>query len=1073
MSRPMTKNVLRRVLLIEDNLGDVSLLRAMLWEQAQNNTELTHVGSMGAAETYLATRPTDLILLDLGLPDAAGLEAVRRAHAAAPRVPMVVLTGSDDETLAVHALQEGAQEYLVKGQIETRGLLRSLHYAAERKVMEDTLFAEIERAQVTLNSIGDEVICTDLAGNITFLNLVAENLTGWPLDTAEGRPVSEVLQLIDATSRAPIANPVEMAVGQNRTVPLPPDCVRVRQNGAEVALEGCVSPIHDREGTISGAVIVFRDVTERIRAHRDSAENKRIYEDLFNNSDAAIVDTDLSGLFRLVQSLKRQGVRELRGYVAALEERRGELIGTICMNGANAAALRMHAVSSPDEIEQQSDIIVDIAEAMFRGEESIQRSAYLTANGALIPVIYSLRIPQTADDGRRVPMIIIDLSDVRLAEAARQATIAKSQFLSSMSHEIRTPLNGVIGNLELLALTSLDSEQVDLIDDATKAAKALLGLVGNILDFSKIEAGKLTTEMGELNPAALVEEAADILQSRARQKGIFIAATFAPDLPSLVRGDAMRLRQILLNLIGNAVKFTDKGGVRVNLSVGRWAMDTCELRFDVHDTGRGFDAKLKARLFEPFTQDSGPIDGVEGTGLGLSICKSLVELFGGTIGCKAVPGEGASFWFILPVEVVQRAAPTACPDLSDVSVVFIGRHDRAENSLKTYLKDRGAKVATESGRTLLGFARQQGIGDAPKVDVAVLDADREADDCEDTTAAIARLREERIVPLLYGANQPVFARLRQGFAAVIQPDMSFEYLDRNIRLLIGHVQVRNRLAAQQAAIVSDFGPAAISGARVLVLEDRVINQTVIRKQLLKLGIKAALAMDGVKGLEALDHQNFDLILCDCSMPEMNGYDFTRRLRRREAAKGDGRRMPVIALTANAFREDAEKCFEAGMDDFMSKPVTMDRLAAMLLRWLAPSCSAEPAGGQTDSGPPVMVPMIDLAALAKILGTDEPGALTLVLRDFMAVMDTSLSEVEAAIMSGDSGIIRAAAHGAKGEARCAAATALADLYTELENMAAADDPAVLRRLVARAATEIRRVQEFIRGLVEDRPPESTL
>jgi PAS domain S-box-containing protein len=1066
----MKKNVLRQVLLIEDNIGDVGLLRSMLWEQTQNNTELTHVSSMGAAESYLSTRSTDLILLDLGLPDAAGLEAVRRAHAAAPRAPLVVLTGSDDETLAVRALQEGAQEYLVKGQIETRGLLRSLHYAAERKVMEDTLFAEMERAQVTLNSIGDEVICTDLAGNITFLNVVAENLTGWPQHTAAGRPVSEVLQLLDATTRSPIPNPVEMAVGQNRTVPLPPECVRIRQNGSEVALEGCVAPIHDREGTISGAVIVFRDVTERIRAHRDSVESKRIYEDLFNNSDAAIIDRDFSGLFRLVQVLKRKGVRDLKSYVAELVERRIELIDAVRMNGANAAALRMHGVGSPDKIEQQGDIIIDIAEAMFRGEESIQRSEYLTAKAALIPVIYSLRIPQTEEDARRVPMIIIDLSDVRLAEAARQATIAKSQFLSSMSHEIRTPLNGIIGNLELLALTSLDTEQVDLIDDADKAAKALLGLVGNILDFSKIEAGKLTTEMGELNPAALVEEAADVLQSRARQKGIFIAATFAPELPSLVLGDAMRLRQILLNLIGNAVKFTDKGGVQVSLSASDWHQNTCELLFEVRDSGRGFAANLAARLFEPFTQDGGPVEGGEGTGLGLSICKSLVEIFGGTIGCEAMPGEGASFWFKLPLEVVQHAAPAAQPDLSGVTVAFFGRSDRAENSLEVYFKDRGATVIAESGRPLLGFAQQQRIDGAPKADVAVLVADGGDHDRGDTSGAIWRLREEHIVPLLYGVGQPAWVSLRQGFAAVIRPDTSFKYLDRNIRLLIGRVQARNRLAAQQAAIVSDFRPAIISGARVLVLEDRLVNQTVIRKQLLKLGIKATLAIDGVKGLEALDQQSFDLILCDCSMPEMNGYDFTRVLRRREASEGAGcRRMPVIALTANAFREDAEKCIEAGMDDFMSKPVTMDRLAAMLVRWLTTPGLPEATSGHTDGRKSVTTPIIDLAGLAEILGTDAPDTLDLVLMDFMAVTGPSLREVEAAVARGDLSGIRAAAHCALGEARYACATALAALYTELNSTTNDADPVVSRRLVTRAAAEVRRVEAFIRGRVEARLP----
>ena len=928
----MTKKPLRQILLIEDNLQDVGLLRAMLWEESPSNSALTHVQSMSEAEEHLATRPTDLILLDLGLPDVQGLEAVRRVRAAAPQVALVVLTGSDDETLAMQTLHEGAQDYLIKGQIEARGFLRALHYA-----------------------------------------------------------------------------------------------------------------------------------TERIKAQRENIENRRVFEDLFNNSDAAVIDRDFSALFRMVQKLKRQGVRDLRDYIAESDERLRELVAAVAMNGANAAALRIFGVSTPQEIDTQEGKIVDIAEAIFLGTESIKSSDYLTSSDPPIPVLYSLRIPRTEEDARRVPIIIIDLSNVRLAEAARQASLAKSQFLSSMSHEIRTPLNGVIGNLELLALTALDEEQSELLDDADKAAQALLGLVGNILDFSKIEAGKLTIELGEINPVSVVEEAVDVLQSRARQKNLFIAATFGCDVPTQVRGDGTRLRQILLNLIGNAVKFTEQGGVQVNLVAGSRRGAALELRFEVQDSGRGFDPAQATRLFEPFAREDGPVHGIEGTGLGLSICQSLVDALGGAIGCEAVPGEGASFWFTLPTEAIHDAPSTPRPDLSGVRVAFIGRDDPAPISLEAYFRARGATIMPETDRTTLACAASR--NGQPHVDVAVLVADGNDDDASDIAR---RLRDRHIVPLVYGVDQSARARLRQGFAAVITPETAFDYLDRNIRLLVGHAQARNRLAARQVALVSDFGPT-ISGARVLVLEDRLVNQTVIRKQLKKLGIDCTLAANGLKGLEALDNQEFDLILCDCSMPEMNGYDFTRVLRLREATAGDDRRLPVVALTANAFREDAEKCFEAGMSDFMSKPVTMDRLAAVLARWLAPPGSAMAAGSPTDTVETTMAPMIDLVGLAEILGTDEPDTLNQVLVDFMSVVGLSLAEVAAAVASGDPAGIQAAAHGAKGEAQCAAATLLADLYAELYRQAKDGDPALSRWLLDQATSEVRRVEEFIRRRLRAPPP----
>jgi diguanylate cyclase (GGDEF)-like protein/PAS domain S-box-containing protein len=261
----MTEKSINKVLLVEDNPGDARLLREMFNEQGSRRTELTIVQSMGQAEKHLAENAVDIVLLDLGLPDAQGLGAVRRAHAAAPRVPLVVLTGLDDDSLATQALQEGAQDYLLKSQIETygttRGLVRALRYAIERKILEDALFVEKERAQVTLNCIGDAVACTDMSGNLTFLNLVAEKLTGWSRQEAEGRPMAEVFRILDTANREIIENPMDIAVRGDRTAHLPANSILVRRDGFEIPIEDSVAPIHDREGQAAGAVIVFRDVS--------------------------------------------------------------------------------------------------------------------------------------------------------------------------------------------------------------------------------------------------------------------------------------------------------------------------------------------------------------------------------------------------------------------------------------------------------------------------------------------------------------------------------------------------------------------------------------------------------------------------------------------------------------------------------------------------------------------------------------------------------------------------------------------------------------------------------------------
>jgi diguanylate cyclase (GGDEF)-like protein/PAS domain S-box-containing protein len=257
----VSKKSIETVLLIEDSPGDARLLFEMFNEQGLHDTRVKHVMRMSEAEEYLAEHSVDIILLDLGLPDAQGIQAIQRAHAAAPRAPLVVLTGLDDDSLAVSALQEGAQHYLVKGQIETRGLRRALSYAVERKIMEEALFEEKERAEVTLNCIGDAVISTDIAGNVSFLNPVAESMTGWSRREAAGRPTDEVFRLVDATSREIAAYPVAMAIDQGRTAHLRSNCLLIRRDGSEIPIEDSRAAIHDRQGLETGSVIVFRDVS--------------------------------------------------------------------------------------------------------------------------------------------------------------------------------------------------------------------------------------------------------------------------------------------------------------------------------------------------------------------------------------------------------------------------------------------------------------------------------------------------------------------------------------------------------------------------------------------------------------------------------------------------------------------------------------------------------------------------------------------------------------------------------------------------------------------------------------------